>query len=161
MILVVDTGPLIALSCVDLLSVLPRLAKKIYLPYAVALEATGDLTKPGARMIRKAIDDGILHISLAAKTNTLETLSLLLGAGEAEALALASQMQAVAVIDDRQARNIAAKNGVKITGTAALLVQMKQSKQINQVDPYLQKLSAVGYRLPPSLCKQIRAQCGE
>ena len=45
-IVVVDTGPLIALSLIDLLPVLPKLFTVVCAPEAVVAEATADTAKP-------------------------------------------------------------------------------------------------------------------
>ena len=160
-IVVSDTGPLIALALIDLIPILPHLFSEVYIPDAVAGEATNDLGKPGARAITAALDDGILQRRLIKLNREFEELSQLLDRGEAEAIALAAELGAIALIDERRGRTVAASRGIEVVGTAAILVKAKSTGHIDFVDPYLDKLSQAGYRLSDKLIGAVLKNCGE
>ena len=74
-----------------------------------------------------------------------EALVELLDRGEAEALALAKQPDAVALIDERRERKVAAKQGIRITGSSAILIKAKLAGVIDEVAPLIDKLAMHGY----------------
>jgi predicted nucleic acid-binding protein len=53
-VIVADTGPLIALSLIDLLAFLPEFFSHVYVPETVFAEATVEISKPGAVQIQTA-----------------------------------------------------------------------------------------------------------
>lgn len=69
-----------------------------------------------------------------------------LGRGEAEALALASELDdPLVIIDDRLARQLAQLQRFRITGTAGVLLRAKQKGLIPAVAPYLENLKEAGF----------------
>ena len=160
-IVVADSGPLIALALIDLLTILPKLFSGVYIPDAVADETIDNPEKPGALAIADALKDGILQQRFIKLDSDLEELSNLLDRGEAEAIALAAEIGAVVLIDDRRGRKVAASRGIEITGTAAVLVSAKVNGHIDSVKPYLETLSLSGYRLSQRLVDTVLEKCGE
>lgn len=60
---VADTSPLLALASLDLLHLLPDLFERVVVPPAVFAEATERRPDaPGARLIRQALEEGVLHL---------------------------------------------------------------------------------------------------
>ncbi|NHN36501.1 DUF3368 domain-containing protein [Pseudomaricurvus alcaniphilus] len=160
-VIVSDTGPLIALALLNLLPVLPKLFASVYVPDGVITEATQDEKKPGARAIRQALESGLLLQKSVNLTPAFRDLIAILDLGEAEALALAKDLGAVALVDERRGRKVATKHGITVTGTAAVLVKAKKAGEIAAVKPLLDKLTQAGYRLSPSLTSEILKICGE
>src|SRR4051794_13096141 len=67
-----------------------------------------------------------------------ETQNAALGLGEREAICLAAEMQASAIIlDDEPARNTAIKLNLRVIGTAGVLVLAKERQLIDSVRPCL------------------------
>jgi predicted nucleic acid-binding protein len=159
-IVVADAGPLIALARIDLLHLFARLRIAVYLPPTVEQECARDLAKPGARGIRAAIDDGSLLIKAASQFANL-TLPAAMGAGEAEAIRLALELEAVVLLDDQLARKAANRAGLAVIGVSGLLLVAKQKKVIPQVGPYLKHLCTSGYRLSNRLVDEVLAKAGE
>ncbi len=160
-VVVADTGPLIALALVKLLPALPRMFTTVYVPDGVVREATQDGSKPGAREIRHALDNGwLVQRSVEISDAYLDVMEFL-DLGEAEALTLAKQLNAVALIDERRGRKVAAKQGISVTGTAAVLILAKQSGEVALIKPSLDTLVQAGYRLSPSLVKEVLRMAGE
>jgi len=71
-----------------------------------------------------------------------------LGAGEREVLALAAEIAgSLAILDDAVARRHARLLGLSFTGTLGVLVRAKRSGQVAAVEPVLDRLEALGFRL--------------
>ena len=90
-----------------------------------------------------------------------EALVELLDRGEAEALALAKQLDAVALIDERRGRKVAAKQGIRITGSSAILIKAKLAGVIDEVAPLIDKLAMHGYRMSDDLKRDVLNKAGE
>lgn len=160
-VVVADTGPLIALALVKLLPALPEIFTTVYVPDGVVREATQDISKPGALEIRLALDNGwLVQQSVEISDAYLDVMEFL-DQGEAEALTLAKQLNAVALIDERRGRKVAVKQGISVTGTAAVLILAKQSGEAALIRPLLDALIQCGYRLSPSLVKEVLRMAGE
>ena len=160
-VIVSDTGPLIAMALLDLFPILPNLFTSVYVPDGVLAEATQDCNKPGAQTILQALEKGLLIQKSVALNSTFRNLTAILDLGEAEALALAKELKAIALVDERRGRKVAIKYGITITGTAAVLIKAKEAGEIPTVQPLLDKLTQVGYRLSPSLINEVLKITGE
>ncbi len=160
-IVVADTGPLIALSILNLIPKTAALFESIYIPDAVISEATHDKTKAGVNNIVSAIEQNILIPCTVKPSQTLFHLSQLLDLGEAEALSLAEQHDAIVLIDERKGRRVAKHRNIKITGTIAILIKLKKDKQISCIRPLLEQLNTHGYRISNNLAQQALDICGE
>lgn len=126
-VVVSDTGPLIVMGLIGLLPILPKLFSTVYAPEAVISEATQDASKPGAQAILDALTKGIICCKPVDMPDNYRVLADLLDQGEAEAIALAEQLGAVALIDERRGRAVAKKHGVSISGTPAVLIKAKRA----------------------------------
>lgn len=160
-IVVADTGPLIALALVDLLPALPELFTQIYIPQGVLIEASHDGTKPGAQAIVAAVQKGWLTAPSVTLPAELEVLLDYLDRGEAETLALAKQLDAVALVDERRGRRVAARHGIAVTGSAAVLIKAKQAGLVQAINPLLTQLRQCGYRMSDALTTEVLKRVGE
>lgn len=96
-VVVSDTSPLRALAHLDLLELLPRLFGRVFVPPAVAGELS--VTVPGVAsvdLVRLAFVEIRAPLDVAA----VARLATRLGAGEAEAIALALETQPTALLID-------------------------------------------------------------
>jgi predicted nucleic acid-binding protein len=161
---VVDTSVLIALDLLDRLDLLTKLFDDVVAPTAVLSEfQRGDggrwkVVYPQART-RPGWRDARLFDPTHARTFALwecpmvATSSLLLlkqtfGAGEAEVLALASDIPGVTVLlDDYQARQYARRRGLRVKGAVGLLLHAKDAGLVLQVRPLLDALRAGSFRI--------------
>ncbi len=160
-IIVADTGPLIALAQVGLLSALPELFKQAYVTPGVVEEATKDSSKPGARAIVNALDNSWITPHEIELSGTYLSLLDLLDEGESQTLALAQVLEGTALIDERKGRAVAKKLGISYTGTAAVLIKAKQAGVISDVKPLILTLREQGYRLSDRLIAEILHRTGE
>jgi hypothetical protein len=90
-------------------------------------------------------------------------LSLELDAGEAEAIALAVEMQAdIVLLDERLARRVGARLGLRFVGVLGLLVESKRRGLIPFVKPVLDALiTRAGFWVGNSLYLRVLAEVGE
>jgi predicted nucleic acid-binding protein len=76
---------------------------------------------------------------------------MMLGAGEAEAIALAAQRKCRVILDDHRARSVATRIGVEMIGTVGILLQAKRAGLVSEVGPLLDSLNQVGFRVDTRL----------
>ena len=158
MIIISDTSPVTNLIKIGELDILRKLFQTIVIPQIV-YEELCVLDKQKAILEQ---NDWIKVIAL--KDSTLKTALLLeIDKGEAEAIALAIELNAdYLLIDEQAGRAIAEKLGVKITGIIGILIQAKQKGFIIQVKPYLERLiNEASFRISSHLFKNVIALLNE
>jgi predicted nucleic acid-binding protein len=85
-----------------------------------------------------------------------------LGAGESEVVTwAASTIGAVAVIDDRAARNCAAALSVRTKGTLRVLLEVKDASLLPAIRPLVDGLRAGGLFLSDALVERVLRLAGE
>ncbi len=89
-----DAGPLIALARVHRLDLLENLYGSVVIPPAVEDELRVDSGRPGAKRLRRALNQGWLEVHRLSDSadSSLSELNLVLDAGEAEAIVLAGEI---------------------------------------------------------------------
>jgi predicted nucleic acid-binding protein len=148
-----NTSPIIFLSKIEALDLLPQCFDKIFIPQAVAKELR-DLSSP----------DYIecTEISIAGANFVLGALDARwnLHAGELEAIVLAQEIQADYVImDDRLARRKAQSKGLKTIGTIGVLLFAHQQQFIStsEIDEYLIALTQThGMYISPKILTEVK-----
>lgn len=96
-------------------------------------------------------------------SNVVLLLSSELDAGEAEAIVLARQEQAdVVLLDEKEARRIARRLGIRVLGTVGLLIWARRKGLISNLSAELKLLQEQGgFRLSKELCLEALRQVGE
>jgi len=96
-------------------------------------------------------------------TNNLlvAALHLTVDAGEAEAIALASEKNCLLISDDKQARAAAKRLGVAIIGTVGVLVRAKQNGVISAIKPILDELELNNFFISRALREEALKLVGE
>ena len=85
-----------------------------------------------------------------------------LGAGEWEAIALAVELGAGAIlIDDRPARRLAQAAGLNVIGTLGLLLEAKRAGHIKTIRAELDKLLETSFFLSQQLYDELLRLAGE
>ena len=126
--LVVDTGPLIALSKTGHLNLLPQLFDNIVIPASVLGEiAKSGETRPGSEIQNRGWI-ATLGVSIAERVELQQSGDI--AAGEAEAILIAAEApeSTVLLVDERRARRIAIERGIHTLRTGALLVAAAQRR---------------------------------
>ncbi|NTV27866.1 MAG: DUF3368 domain-containing protein, partial [Methanothrix sp.] len=84
----------------------------------------------------------------------VETLSLTLDKGEAEAIVLSREKESLLIIDDGAGRKTAELLGVKITGTVGILLLASKDRKLD-LEKTMDDLKSVGFRLSDREYKRI------
>ncbi len=158
-IIIADSSPLIGLARIGLLALLPQLARRVVVPQAVLAEVIavkGDA--PGAKEVAAQSWIEVRN----ADPLIVAPLLILVGRGEAEAIALAQkEPTALLLMDDLRARKLADRLGLRRMGTVALLGQARQRGLIPKLKPALQALVANGIFIRQQLIDLALREAGE
>lgn len=91
-----------------------------------------------------------------------EALQLEVDAGEASAIALASELApAFLILDDLEARRLAKQLNFEFTGTLGLILRAKRTGHIQLIKPILEKMQKTNFRISDKLYQDVLAQAGE
>jgi uncharacterized protein len=156
-----NTSPIINLAAIGELELLESLHGRIVVPAAVYREIVDSGSgQPGAAEL-----PSLPWIECrAVKNKALVTaLELELDSGEAEAIALASELDAeLLLLDERKGRAVARRLGLRVLGLLGVLVQAKRQGLIPAVRPSLEKLlSEAGFFISQALFAEVLAAAGE
>ena len=155
MIIVSDTSPINNLAAINHLYLLHQLYGTVLIPEAVYQELT-DPNFPVAGATEVQTLDWIQTRSVRDRT-LVEALSNELDIGEAEAIALAVEIQADQIlIDERRGRLIASRLNLRYTGILGVLVEAKSQGLIAEVKPLLDALiSEAGFWVAEPLYNSV------
>ena len=156
MLVVADASPLIYLSRVAVLDVLPTLYGTVVVPQAVWDEAVERRTgTAGTTALRHAP-------WLRVVDNPSTDIDLGLDAGETAAILVAESLHAdLVLIDERVGRKVAHERGLNVRGTLGILVQARKAGKLSALKPVLDALVAQGFRIAPALVREALADVGE
>lgn len=139
MIIVSNSGPLIALARINKLDLLKHLFNRIF----ISKETFNELVvkgkgKAGSKQIKSA---DWIKVKLVKDESSVNILRIELDKAEAESIVLAQELNAnILLIDELIARNIAEALGLKVVGTIGILLKAKTEKLIAQIKPNLDEL---------------------
>ncbi len=146
---VANSSCLIALHAIGRLEILAQLYGTVAVPEAVNVEV--GVTLPDWFDVRPVANRALV-----------QALQFQLGAGEAEAIALASDASADRIIlDDRKARQIAQQMGLPVTGTMAILLRAKEQKILSVVKDVIDELRDVHFHISDDLVLGVLRLAGE
>ena len=158
--IVCNTGPLIALTMVGHLDLLAKLYRRVLVPEAVFRE----INVPGAERIGSAEVASAAWLEHVRGDLPVEPLlAKELGPGESEVIAAAHHLGArLVLIDERRARRIAEQAyGLRVKGSAGILVAAKRAGIIQAIHPLLEHMRARGYHLSQRLIDRALLEAGE
>ncbi len=161
MIVVSNTSPITNLALIDRLDLLPQLYETLTIPDAVWHElVVKGAHLPSAQQIASAS-----WLSVRPVTNQALVLSLRqdLDAGEAEAIALAMEMDAdLLLIDERIGRESAQHLGVTYMGLIGILIQARQRGLLSHLRPVIDALRVqAGFWISDALVHRVLSDMGE
>lgn len=146
MIVVADSSPLRYLILIEQANLLPVLYGSILLPPEVVGELTRNET-PHA--VRNWIETLPAWVDVRTPQSSLSELAPALGRGEREAIALAQEVFADALlVDDEAARREAYRRNIPVQGTLAVL-DLAASHGLVSFTAALQRLMATNFRASP------------
>ncbi|MBC7821159.1 MAG: DUF3368 domain-containing protein [Planctomycetaceae bacterium] len=144
-----NSSALIALESIGRLDLLRQLYGTVTIPPAVAREC--GLTLPTWFSVQTVQNQGMA-----------QSLSVNLGPGESEAIALASEQSVARVIlDDKKARRTARQLGLPVTGLLAVLLQAKQQGVVSSIREVIAELTVVQFYISESLVEETLRRAGE
>jgi predicted nucleic acid-binding protein len=153
MIIVSDTTPLNYLILIDQVHILHELYESVLIPQSVSDEMQRAETPAEVRAWVTERPEW-LEVRLAQITDP----SLKLGAGESEAIALALELHADALLlDDRKARQEAQKRGLTVTGTLAVLATAAR-RDLVDLPTAIARLQKTTFRAPATLIQSLLDQ---
>ena len=153
-----DAGPLIALSRIGRLSLLPDLFATVAIPRIVVHELRLDEPRAGVAPLAAAVREQTWLRSIDSPD---EPSIPGLDAGESAAIRLAGCLNCTLLIDERRGRNIARHRGVPVIGIGRVLVAAKERGRPESVAAALTDLRGAGYRLSDRICSQLLIIAGE
>jgi predicted nucleic acid-binding protein len=168
-LVIADASPLIALTKMRRLELLPAVYGDVRIAPAVRRETLDDgrkIAAPGVDLIELALDEGaigLLRLTAREKSAAERILKTSrLHAGEAESLALARSRKALVMLDDREARMLAAALGVSCVGTAGFLLEAfwKGRLTASELEDAVLELSRTIWLAPAVVAETLRRAKG-
>jgi len=145
-VVVSDTSPLHYLILCGAETILPRLFRQVVIPPTVFRELQQPNTPPLVRQWARALPAWV-----AVQSPKTMNLTLDVDAGELEAICLAQEIHADAVLmDDRAGRNAAIHCGLAVVGTIGLLEQAA-ARGLIELPQAMERLRQTNARLDPEL----------
>jgi len=153
-----NTTPLISLLKLSKLDILKSLYSEISIPNAVFQEIEAGKNKKYYKDLSKLNWINIVEI----QDRQAVKYFLDLDSGEAEAIVLATEINANLIIMDEKLGRFHAKHaGLKVTGTIGVLVKAKKQGLIKELRPFLIELTCKNVWISDKLIKEILEQVGE
>lgn len=154
-----NTSPLQYLHQIGQLSILPALAGSIIVPPSVQAELEAGMAK--GLDLPKIENLSWIRIQAPISARAVSLITDL-GPGESQVLMLALEMPgALALLDDALARRIATAKGIPIKGTLGLLLDAKRAGHLETVEPSLDRLQSLGFRLAEQTREAVLKLAGE
>lgn len=160
MIVVSDTSVISGLIKIQELSLLEKLFSKVIIPTKVQ-EELKDLEFFNYNLTEYK-EASWIEIKSASDTQFIQELSKSLDSGEAEAIALALELNAdFILIDERKGRSTAEQYGLTIIGLVGILIKAKELYHLPIIKPLLDKLIAENFRISKTLYDNVLKMVGE
>jgi predicted nucleic acid-binding protein len=147
-----NSTPLIVLAKINRLDLLKDYFGEIYIPE----EVYDEVVRRGGNLAGSSEVASCTWIKVEPVKNRMavETLSLSLDKGEAEAIVLSKEKDSLLIIDDGAGRKTAELLGVKITGTVGVLLLASMDGRLN-LRKTMDELKSVGFRLSETQYNRI------
>ena len=155
--IIFNSSPLIFLSRLDFLELFLRYDYQFYVPEVVINEINAKQDE-ASNSVNRAIDNNRLIIRQIKLLSLANSINERLGRGEAEAIALATELQSdYVILDDFAARREALRLGLNVKGTLAIIKKMRADGQvkIDDLDQFYQQLLQIKFRVKRSIFAAI------
>lgn len=155
MIVVADTSPLRYLILIEEIRVLPGLYGRVIVPPGVVAELNQERTPS---VVREWLSARPEWLQVQAPQEALPSLQDVLGVGEREAIALAAELAADALLmDDRDGRREAERRSLAVLGTLRVLADAAEHGLLN-LRVALDRLRQTNFRADEQLLRRLLAQ---
>jgi uncharacterized protein len=161
LIVVSDTSPVLNLTRIGRLDLLPSLYHQVHIPSAVLEELTASKADLPPRI--DFASEPWLIVASANDQKHVQELRESLGLGEAEAIVLAIEHRAdLLLVDERRARRTATAAGIRVTGLPGVVARAKQAGLIDLAKPVLDELiETARFWVGADLYAEVLAELGE
>jgi len=158
-----DTSPLIYLTRLGLFSPLRTLYDRVIVPAAVWQEITvGGKGLPESENLQLAVTQGWIECKAPSSSQTILPSSSRLGQGEIEAILLATELRAVLLNGDSDARATAEHLGVTVSETLGILSRAKREGHLTNLKSLLDRLLAeTNFHMGEALYRKVLEGVGE
>lgn len=158
-----NTSPISNLASIGRLELLKSQFSALWIPDAVVKELTAHPDPIAHAAIQAAIRDQWIRIAAAGDSSLLRLLLLQLHQGEAEAIALATELKAdIVLMDEQEGRELASATGLAVTGVLGILLRAKRAGEIHAVEPEIALLRSKAHFFVSSVLEaKILASAGE
>ena len=142
--IVSNTTPMSNFLHLNRIDILQNLFPNLHIPRAVKHELEDFFSEHN--QWQQALQEGFLIVHDIQSPLLLNQFLDILHQGEAEVLSLYLEQQAaLCLVDDKDARGVAALNGITLSGTLGVLIQAKQRSIIDVVKPLMDSLRTHHY----------------
>lgn len=153
MIVVSDTSPITYLLQINHVHLLPQLFRSVVIPLRV-YEELCEIEEQKKWLSSTAAS--WLEIKQVSDQNLVQQFNIVLDSGESEAIVLAKELKADAIlIDEWKGRTIAIEQGLSVTGIMGVLLEAKQQDLISAVKPAIDNLMHKGFRISENVYKEV------
>lgn len=161
MIVISDTSPVSNLILIERLDILQKLFTEIVIPSAVDAEIRA--LKQFGKDLSEYETAGWIKVAAPANLQKVQTLQTKLDEGEAQAIALALELNCgLLLMDERIGTDIARREGLQTVGLVGVLIKAKEEEIIEKVSEVLNELkTSAGFWLGDKLEKKIIEELGE
>ena len=158
MIAVSNSTPLIALAKIGQLDLLKEYFGEIYIPE----EVFDEVVRRGGNLAGapEVASSAWIKVEQVKNVVAVQALCISLDRGEAEAIVLSKEKNALLIIDDGDGRRTAEHMGLKITGTIGILLLASQKGDLD-LKRTMDDLRAVGFRIGDREYKRILSLVGK
>ncbi len=152
MIIVSNTGPIIALSKVGYINLLKEVGKEVRIPPVVHRELLGKIGNE-SEYIDRALNDFVQVTEISSFDKKVEIIAADLDEGEKQAIGLAFTYgkDVLLLMDDYAGRNAAKKLNITTSGVIGLLIMAKERKLVKEVGKIIEEMRYQGYWLSDEL----------
>jgi predicted nucleic acid-binding protein len=149
-LIISDTSCFVNLERIDAVCLLEQVFKKVIITKEVAME----FGKPVPDWVE--VRSASVHV-----TRELQNCGLDLGEASSIALVLELHGDYLLLLDDLDARIVAAQKEIKFTGLLGVLLRAKKQGTIEKIEPYIKRLKNIGFRMSQKLIQEILYDAGE
>ncbi len=157
--IVFNSSPLIFLSRLNFLELFLQYDYQFYVPEIVINEINAKQDE-ASNYINNLVTSKSLIVKQISLFSLAKSINERLGRGEAEAIALGTELQSdYVILDDFAARREAIRLGLNVKGTLAIIKKMMADERIkiDDLDEFYQQLLQIKFRVKRSIFEAIFA----
>lgn len=155
-----DASPLIGLAAAGAFDVLRGLFGRVVVSRSVVDEVMAGGDRPGAGELTAAMRSGWIRVVPTPMT-TWRMPEADVGEASTIAIALEHGPAALALIDDRLGRQLAAERGVRVMNVADVLLAAKRAGLVESVAPLMKTLARKGFTMAEDDGRRVLREAGE